>query len=111
MKPIEYQTDSPQGRCRFNAGPTVCMAVAAALAGSLVMVSGQAAAAAAQVVIVDVTSVAQGYRASKLIGTTITNDKNESIGSLDDIIIGKDKQLFAVLQVGSFLGLGGHLVA
>jgi sporulation protein YlmC with PRC-barrel domain len=62
---------------------------------------------------VDVNIVEQGYRMSKLIGTGVKNDKNEKIGSLDDVIADKDnKQLsFAVLQVGGFLGVGGRLVA
>ncbi len=66
---------------------------------------------AVALVVVDVKAVAAGYRASKLTGTSVTNDKNEKIGSLDDIIIGKDKVLFAVLEVGGFLGIGAHLVA
>jgi len=60
---------------------------------------------------VDVNVVAQGYRASKLIGSGVVNDKNDKIGSLDDIIIDKKNVLFAVLQVGGFLGVGGRLVA
>lgn len=62
---------------------------------------------------VDVHVVEQGYRISKLIGSGVKNDKNEKIGSLDDVIADKDnKQLsFAVLQVGGFLGVGGRLVA
>jgi PRC-barrel domain protein len=39
------------------------------------------------------------------------NDRDERIGTIDDIIIDRDRILFAVLQVGGFLGLGGHLVA
>jgi sporulation protein YlmC with PRC-barrel domain len=56
--------------------------------------------------------VAKGYRTSALTGSSVVNDKNERIGTVDDIIIGEDKKvLFAVLQVGGFLKLGGHLVA
>jgi hypothetical protein len=33
------------------------------------------------------------------------------IGSMEDIIIGKDNVLLAVLQVGGFLHIGGHMVA
>jgi hypothetical protein len=66
---------------------------------------------AVELVVVDVTAVARGYRTSKLKGTNVTNDKNEKIGEIDDIIIGRDKVLFAILQVGGFLGLGAHLVA
>jgi sporulation protein YlmC with PRC-barrel domain len=61
---------------------------------------------------VDLSLVSKGYRMSKLIGTTVINDKNEKIGTVDDIIADRDKKLlnFAVLQVGGFLGLGGRLV-
>jgi hypothetical protein len=68
-------------------------------------------AQAVEWVVVDVKVVARGYRAGKLIGTNIQNDKKEKIGEIDDIVIGRDKVLFAILQVGGFLGLGGHLVA
>ena len=62
-------------------------------------------------VVVDIKVVARGYRATKLVGTNVQNDKKEEIGEIDDIVIGRDKVLFAILQVGGFLGLGGHLVA
>jgi sporulation protein YlmC with PRC-barrel domain len=62
-------------------------------------------------VVVDVHEVAEGYRASKLIGSSVVNDQNDKIGTLEDIIIGKDKVLFAVLQVGGFLHIGGRMVA
>jgi sporulation protein YlmC with PRC-barrel domain len=69
--------------------------------------------ATVQLVKVDLSVVAQGYRMSKLIGTSVTNDKNEKIGTVDDVIADKDKKQlsFAVLQVGGFLGVGGRLVA
>ncbi len=37
--------------------------------------------------------------------------KNEKIGDLDDLIVGKDRVLFAIIEVGGFLGLGSHLIA
>jgi sporulation protein YlmC with PRC-barrel domain len=69
--------------------------------------------AGVQLVKVDLSVVAKGYRMSKLIGTNVINDKNEKIGTVDDVIADKDKKQlnFAVLQVGGFLGLGGRLVA
>ncbi|HEY8335825.1 MAG TPA: PRC-barrel domain-containing protein [Tardiphaga sp.] len=69
--------------------------------------------AGVQLVKVDLSFVAKGYRMSKLIGTSVINDKNEKIGTVDDVIADKDKKQlgFAVLQVGGFLGMGGHLVA
>jgi hypothetical protein len=68
-------------------------------------------AQAVQLVALDVKAVAQGYRASKLIGERVDNDKNEKIGTLDDFIITQDRSLIAILQVGGFLGVGGYLVA
>jgi sporulation protein YlmC with PRC-barrel domain len=64
-----------------------------------------------QLVKVDVSVVARGYRASKLIGTNVVNDKNERVGKIDDIIVDNKNVMFAVLQVGGFLGLASHLVA
>lgn len=64
-----------------------------------------------QLVRVDVSVVGNGYRASKLIGSTVYNDNNEKIGTLDDIVVSKDKVMYGVLQVGGFLGIGGKLVA
>jgi sporulation protein YlmC with PRC-barrel domain len=64
-----------------------------------------------ELIAVDVHSVAEGYRASKLLGSSVVNEQNEKIGTIEDIIIGKDKVLFAVLQVGGFLHIGGRMVA
>ncbi|HMF66768.1 MAG TPA: PRC-barrel domain-containing protein [Phyllobacterium sp.] len=66
-----------------------------------------------QLIKVDLSVVAKGYRMSKLIGSSVINDKNEKIGTVDDVIADKDKKQlsFTVLQVGGFLGVGGHLVA
>jgi hypothetical protein len=87
------------------------LAAMAALA-SAVLISGSPLPAFAQVeVVVDVKLVARGYRASKLKGTNVVNDKNEKIGEIDDIVIGRDRSVFAVLEVGGFLGVGGRLVA
>ena len=59
---------------------------------------------------VDVAVVAKGYRVSQMLGVNVTNNKNEKIGTLDDIVVDNKQVMFAVLQVGGFLGLGGHLV-
>jgi sporulation protein YlmC with PRC-barrel domain len=94
-----------------------CAAVCAVTligAGVLLSVPAQHAySQAVEWVTVDIKVVGRGFRATKLIGTTVQNDKKEKIGELDDIVIGreKDRVLFAILQVGGFLGLGAHLVA
>ena len=66
--------------------------------------------AGVQLIKVDFSVVAKGYRMSKLIGSDVINDKKEKIGTLDDVIADKKQVNFAVLQVGGFLGMGGHLV-
>jgi len=63
------------------------------------------------IVEVNVKAVDEGFRASKLIGDSVVNDKGEKIGNIDDIVVGRNGQFFAVLQVGGFLGLGGHRIA
>ena len=65
-----------------------------------------------ELVAVNVERVAQGYRTSQLTGKEVVNSQNEEIGTIDDFVIGRDDHKpFAVLEVGGFLGFGGHLVA
>jgi len=92
----------------FHRSLTVPMLVSAAL-----LVSGPPLLAqVVELVAVDVKTVGQGYRTSKLTGMEVVNSENEEIGEIDDFVIGRDDHaLFAVLQVGGFLSLGGHLVA
>ena len=61
---------------------------------------------------VDVQKLAAGYRASKVIGSSVVNEENEVIGKIDDLLISPDgKEPYAVLSIGGFLGMGTHLVA
>jgi hypothetical protein len=48
-----------------------------------------------QLVVVDVHTVAEGYRTSKLIGSNVVNDQNEKIGTIEDIIIGRSRALLS----------------
>jgi PRC-barrel domain len=60
---------------------------------------------------VDVQKVAAGYRASKVIGSSVVNDANETIGKIDDLLVTRDgKEPYAVLSIGGFLGMGSHLI-
>jgi sporulation protein YlmC with PRC-barrel domain len=89
-------------------------ASAALMAGTALAWTGYRAPAraqAVQLVAVDIKVVDEGYRASKLMGRSVENDKNQKIGTLDDLVVDKDKALYGILQVGGFLGLGGYLVA
>jgi hypothetical protein len=56
---------------------------------------------------VDVQKVAAGYRASKVIGSSVLNEANETIGKIDDLLVTRDgKEPYAVLSIGGFLGMG-----
>jgi len=57
------------------------------------------------------TEVARGYRAETLKLKPVVNDKNETIGRINDFIFGKDANIYVVLAVGDFTGVGGHLIA
>jgi hypothetical protein len=60
---------------------------------------------------VDLQTVAAGYRASKVIGSSVLNDANETIGKIDDLLVTRDgKEPYAVLSIGGFLGIGTHMV-
>jgi hypothetical protein len=82
---------------------------------SVALVSGGAAAQGTpqtvELVKVDVHKLAAGYRASKVIGSNVVNDANETIGKIDDLLVSPDgKQPYAVLSIGGFLGMGTRLV-
>ena len=88
--------------------------VSAALA-SMVLLSGPAAAQGAtqtvEVAKVDVQKLSAGYRASKVIGSSVLNDANEAIGKIDDLLVSTDgKAPYAVLSIGGFLGMDSHLI-
>src|SRR3954451_12043466 len=52
------------------------------------------------------------WRASKVVGLSVYNNNNESIGSINDLLTDKSGSIKAVvIGVGGFLGVGEHLVA
>jgi len=60
---------------------------------------------------IDPASLATGYRTSKVVGSTVVNETNETVGTIDDLIVTPgDKVPFAVLSVGGFLGMGTKYV-
>jgi hypothetical protein len=60
---------------------------------------------------VDPASVATGYRVSKVLGSTVVNETNETVGTIDDLIVTPSEVVpFAVLSVGGFLGMGTKYV-
>jgi sporulation protein YlmC with PRC-barrel domain len=61
----------------------------------------------------DTASSLQGdWRASKMVGLSVYDDKNESVGSINDLLTDKTGNIKAVvIGVGGFLGVGEYLVA
>ena len=60
---------------------------------------------------VDPQSLATGYRTSKVVGSTVVNEANETVGTIDDLIVTPNEKVpFAVLSVGGFLGMGSKYV-
>jgi len=60
---------------------------------------------------IDQASLATGYRTSKVVGSSVVNEANETVGTIDDLIVTPNAQVpFAVLSVGGFLGMGKHYV-
>ena len=65
------------------------------------------------VTVEEMKNVALGWSAKKtILGHDIYNDNKEKIGTVEDIIIAPDKKVsYVIVEVSSFLGMGGHYVA
>jgi hypothetical protein len=63
--------------------------------------------------VAEMRDVASGWSAKrKILGQPVFNDKDERIGSIDDIIIAPDKAVsYAIINAGGFTGLTKHDVA
>src|SRR5262245_20413469 len=61
----------------------------------------------------EMRDVATGWSAKRtILGQAVYNDKNERVGTVDDIIIAPDKAVsYAIVNAGGFLGLTKHDVA
>jgi sporulation protein YlmC with PRC-barrel domain len=58
------------------------------------------------------SSLQGNWRASKVVGLSVYNDNNESLGSINDLLMDRNGNIKAVvIGVGGFLGVGEHLVA
>ena len=59
----------------------------------------------------DPATLATGYRTSKVVGSTVYNEANETVGTIDDLIVTPSETVpFAVLSVGGFLGMDSKYV-
>lgn len=87
-----------------------------AVASSLISVPASAQVAGSTLLGVEYAearAVATGWSAKRqLLGQTVYNDKNEKIGSVDDLIVSPSKDVsYAIIGAGGFIGLGKHDVA
>ena len=90
------------------------LAVAAAIAlvsvAAALPAQAQGTQQTVQLAKIDVLKASTGDRASKVIGASVVNDANETVGKVDDVILGDDRMPYVVLSVGGFLGVGNKLV-
>jgi hypothetical protein len=90
----------------------IAAAVVAALAALASPALSLAQGAEQKITTVDVKSLGTGLRASKVIGSDVVNENKETIGKIDDLLVSTDAHnVFAVISVGGFLGIGSKLVA
>jgi sporulation protein YlmC with PRC-barrel domain len=70
-----------------------------------------ATTAAPSAVAMPMRDVVASSRASRIIGANVHNDRGESIGAVEDLVLRRDDAgPMAVISVGGFLGIGGRLV-
>jgi sporulation protein YlmC with PRC-barrel domain len=96
---------------KFTMTAAIALALAAATPAAYAQASHDTRAAATS------NATSQGIqpdemRASKMIGSTVYDVQNRSIGSIKDLVLAKDGKVdAAVIDVGSFLGMGGKYIA
>jgi hypothetical protein len=87
--------------------------ISTVLAAAVLFMAGAWSLVAQQEMLVsaNVAEVGKGYRTSDVRGRAVWNDRNERIGIIPEVVIGRDDVPFAILEVGGFLDLGAHMVA
>jgi len=85
----------------------------AACVASMALCQGAMAQGAPQTVArIDPSTLSTGFRASKVIGSAVTNRADQTVGTVNDLIItANGKGPYAILSVGGFLGVGTKYVA
>lgn len=65
------------------------------------------------VAVAEMRAVTAGWSAKKqILGKTLYNEKEETVGTIEDIIIAPDKSVsYAIVGAGGFAGIGKHDVA
>jgi len=65
------------------------------------------------VTVTQLQDVVKGWSVKKkILGQEVYNDKNEKVGTIEDLIVGTDKaSSYAIVGAGGFLGIDKHEVA
>jgi len=92
---------------------TILMLVVVATMTPLITQAQVAGSTTLGVATAELREVAMGWSAKRqVLGKAVFNDKNEQIGSVDDVVIAPDKEVsYAIIGVGGFVGVGKHDVA
>jgi PRC-barrel domain len=94
---------------------SICILVLASVALTVPTVSRAQVAGSTLigVSVAEARDVASGWSAKRqILGQPVFNDKDERIGSIDDIIVAPDKAVsYAIINAGGFIGLTKHDVA
>ena len=102
----DNRPDDRRGRRLWLSRPLLVL-VPLALAGTGITLAQEPVVLAE----VDVRLVALGYRVSGFLGERVTTPEGETVGRIDDFIIGDDKVLMTIISTGGFLGIGDRKVA
>jgi len=91
----------------------ILMLASTALLGSICAQAQVAGSTVLGVAAVELRQVTMGWSAKhQVLGKAVFNDKNERIGTVDDIVIAPDKAVsYAIIGAGGFLGVAKHDVA
>ena len=91
----------------------ILMLVSMALAAPTISHAQVAGTTLLGVTVTELQEVAKGWSVKHtILGQHVYNDKNERIGTVDDLIVAPDKAVsYAIVNAGGFLGLAKHYVA
>ena len=91
----------------------ILMLVSMALAAPTISHAQVAGTTLLGVTVTELQEVAKGWSVKHtILGQHVYNDKNERIGTVDDLIVTPDKAVsYAIVNAGGFLGLAKHYVA
>lgn len=111
VRPRRCVTKSRRRRFPTRSSLVLAALVIALAPASILPAHAQGTQQTVQLARLDVVKASTGYRASKVMGASVVNDANETVGKVDDVILGDDRTSHVVISVGGFLGVGNKLVA